>query len=117
MEKKPHKYIFYLLSYMYVFIGFSYIIYDLSYSIRIANKPEGWAVLMFCVLLSFIVYTAINHIFISRILSHKLLLIIEVLLFVSMVTLIISDVRYEEYCSLQYLQRTTPVKVTPNPGY
>lgn len=72
---------------------------------------------MFWVLLSVIVYTAINHIFIRRMLSNKLLIIIEVLLFVSIIILIISDFRYEAYLHFKYIQSTMPVKVTPGPVY
>lgn len=44
-----------------------------------------------------------KHILIRRVISNKLLIIIEVLLIVSMLTLIISDVRYEEYLHYKYL--------------
>ena len=87
MEKKPHNYIIYILSYLYIFIGYSYIIYYISYHIRITNKPEGWAYMIAVALIYFIIYSVINHIFISKVLSHKLLIIIEALLFVSMFTL------------------------------
>lgn len=117
MEKKPHNYIIYILSYLYIFIGYSYIIYYISYHVRITNKPEGWAYMIAIALIYFIIYSVINHIFISKILSHKLLIIIEALLFVSMFTLIISDFRYEVYLHFKYIQRTMPIKVTPGPGY
>ncbi len=32
MEKKPHKYLLYILSYLYIFIGYSYILYLIFYS-------------------------------------------------------------------------------------
>lgn len=113
MEKKPHKYLLYILSYLYIFIGYSYIIYYISYSIRIANKPEGWALMLFFASLCFIAYSTINHILIRKIISNKLLIIIEALLFVAMLTLVISDFKYEDYRHLEYLQRTKSVTVTP----
>lgn len=113
MEKKPHNYIIYLLSYLYIFIGYSYIIYYVSYNIRITNKLEGWAYMIAVALMYFIGYSVINHLLIKKILSNKLLIIIEVLLFVSMFTLVISDFMYEEYLHFKYLQRTMPVRVIP----
>ena len=103
MEKKLRNYIICLLSYLYIAIGYSYIIYFISYYVRIANKPLGWAYMVAIALIYLIVYTVINHIFIRRVISNKLLIIIEVLLFVSMLTLIISDLRYEEYLHYKYI--------------
>ena len=90
---------------------------DISYTIRITNKPEGWAYMIAAALMYFIVYSIINHLIISKAISHKLLIIIEALLFVSMLTLIISDFKYEEYLHLKYIQSTMPIKVTPGLGY
>lgn len=113
MKKKTQNYIKYLLSFLYIFIGYCYIIYYISYHIRIVNKLEGWAYMIAIALLYFIGYSIINHLLIKRILSNKLLVIIEVLLFVSMFTLIISDFMYEEYRHLKYLQKAMPVTITP----
>lgn len=113
MKKNIRQNIKYIFAYLYLILGYLCFIYVISYNIRIANKPEGWAVLLFLVLLCFIVYTAINHIFIRRIISNKLLIFIEALLFFSMFTLVISDVMYEQYVHLKYIQRTQPIIVTP----
>lgn len=113
MKKNIRQNIKYIFAYLYLILGYLYFIYVISYTIRITNKPEGWAALLFFVLLCFIVYTAINHIFIRRIISNKLLIFIEVLLFFSMFTLVISDVMYEQYVHFRYIQRTKPIIVTP----
>ena len=97
MKKNVQQIIKYIFTYLYLILGYLYIIYYLSYNIRITNKPEGWAVLLLYVSLCFIAYMIINHIFIRRIISNKLLIIIEVLLFISMSTLTISDLMYEQY--------------------
>jgi len=108
MKKKHQKYLLYILSYLYLFIGFSFIIFYISYDIRITNKPMGWAIMLFNALLYYIAYVAINHILIKRIInsSNKLLIIIEALLFVAMLTLVISDLRYENYLHIQWFQKT-----------
>lgn len=117
MGKKLRNYVIYLLSYFYVVIGYSCIIYFISYYIRVEDEPFGWMVRQCEGLLLFIAYVAINHIFVRRVISNKLLIIIEVLLIVSMLTLIISDFWYEEYLHFKYIQSTVPIKVTPGPGY
>lgn len=108
MKKKHQKYLLYILSYLYLFIGFSFIIFYISYNIRITNKLEGWAFMLFNALLCFIAYATINHILIKRIIksSNKLLIIIEALLFVAMLTLVISDWKYEAYLHIKWLQKT-----------
>lgn len=103
MEEKLRNYIIYLLSYLYIAIGYSYIIFFISYYVRIANKPLDWACMIAIALIYFIVYTVINHILIRKVIANKLLILIEVLLLVSMLTLIISDFGYEEYLHYKYL--------------
>ena len=93
------------LSYLYLTLAFSYIVFFISYTIRTAVKPIGWAIILFFTLIFFIAYIAINHIIINRVITNKLLIIIEVFLFVAILTLIFSDVRYEHYLHIQYLQR------------
>lgn len=113
MKKKKHKCLLCILSYLYLFVGFSYIIYYISYNIRITNKLEGWAVMVFVALLYFVVYVAINHILIRKLMSNRLLMIIEAFLFAAMLTLLISDLNYDHYRHLEYLQRTKPAAVIP----
>lgn len=112
MKKKYQKYLLNIFSYLYLFMGFSYIIYYISYNIRIMCKPMGWILMLFYALMYFIVYAAINHIFIRKIVSNKLLVIIEALLFAAMLTLVISDIMYDAYRVLEYHQRTMSIAVT-----
>lgn len=60
---------------------------------------------MLCVaVFYFIVYVALNHILIRRVISNKFLLMVEALLFVSMLTLVISDMSYEAFRHKRYLE-------------
>lgn len=113
MKKKTQKYLLCILSYLYLFVGFSYIIYYISYNIRITNKPLGWVLMIFYALLFFAVYIAVNHIFIRRVISNRLLLLIEALLFVAMLTLVVSDWMYDYYLHLQYIQKTMTAMAAP----
>lgn len=113
MKNKVKKIITTVLAYLYVILGYFYIVWNFSYHVRITNKPEGWIYLLAQTLFYIIIFAIVNHLLIKRILSNKLLIIIEALLLVSIFTLIISDFMYEEYLHLKYLQRTMPVITTP----
>ena len=91
------KSILQLLSYLYIYIGFYYMIFLASFRVRLAPKPIGWVLIQLILFVVFIMYVAMNHILIRRMISNKLLLIIEALLFVSIGTLIASDVMWETY--------------------
>jgi hypothetical protein len=96
MKNKLLKYLPKIFAYLYLVIGYSYIILYISYNIRIMDKFEGWFFMLLKALCYFFVYAAINHILIRRIIeSKKLLIIIEALLFITMLTLVISDVMYD----------------------
>ena len=97
MKKNVQQIIKYIFTYLYLISGYSIIIYNVSYYVRLACKPMGWALMIAIALMCFICYSVANHIFLKKILSHKLLIIIEAFLFVAMFTLIISDLRYEAY--------------------
>lgn len=113
MKKNMRQIIKYFCTYLYLILGYSFFIFYLSYRIRITNKLEGWLVLLIFLLLCFIVYTAINHIVIKRVISNKMLIVIEAMLFLSMFILVISDFRYEEFRHLQYIERTKPIRAIP----
>lgn len=55
-------------------------------------------------LLYIIVFIIVNHVIVKRVLSTKTLIIIEVLLILTVVTLIGSDLMYDECMHLKYLQ-------------
>ena len=62
-------------------------------------------------------YSAINHFIVSKVLSNKLLIIIEVLLIVSILVLLISDAMAENFFYLGYIQRNIPITETAGFGF
>ena len=84
-----------LCAYLYLLIGYVYITYNFSYTIRIAAKPEGWALLIIYSLGFFLVYIITNHIFTKKIVAKKLLIVIELSLLVSLFTILWSDLMFE----------------------
>ena len=110
--KKNKKEILRVLSYLFVVGVFSYIIFFISYYIRITNKPLGWFFMLCIAVFYFIVYVALNHILIKRVISNKFLLMIEALLFVSMLTLVESDLSYGAFRDKRNQQRRKSTTVT-----
>lgn len=106
LKKHRYKILKNILAYLYLFLTYTAIVYYFSFSIRIAIKPLSWFFLVLQMLGYFLLYVLLNHLFIRKVVSHKIMLIIEALLFIAIFTLIISDLRYEEYQHLQFLKRT-----------
>lgn len=90
-------------AWLYLIIVYSYIIYDYSYLIRVVAKPIGLFVLLINNLSIYCVYLLINHIFIKKIIPTKILLTIEILLFIALYTLFISDIAYENHDGIPIL--------------
>ena len=93
--KKNKQQIIKYIAYLYLILGYSSIILFLSYCLQTGSKPIGWLLIIAMGLIYFIAYSAINHLLIRKVLSNRLLIIIEVLLIASMLALIISDGIYE----------------------
>lgn len=93
-----------ILVYLYIIFFYSYIIYNFSFHVRLTNKLEGWAILVGETLLYIIVFIIVNHVLVKRVLSTKALIIIDVLLILTVLTLIGSDLMCDEYIHLKYLQ-------------
>ena len=104
---KINKRILLYISYLYIIIGFLYLIYYISYTVRIIDKPEGWVLMLIKALLYLIVYSAINHSLIKKTISNKLLIIIEALLFLTVITLVFSDIKVEAFYSERYHNNIT----------
>lgn len=111
MKSKFRRIIITILAYLYLIFGYSYIVYNFSFHVRITNKLEGWAVLVGETLLYIIVFVIINHILINRIIPKRLLIIIEVLLGITILTLIWSDFMYDEYLHFKYIQELQPLQI------
>lgn len=105
------KRIFKTKAYLYIFIGFAYIVYCLFYDMRMGPMP---ILVIIYALLVFIVYAAINHIFIRKKISHKMLILIEALLLVTMVTLTISFLKRQQFKSYQHFKKEI-ITVLPHP--
>ena len=117
MKKKLQKNLIIILAYLYIFIGFSYIIHFVSFNFQTVYNPLntfGWPFVLFDALLYFIAYVIINHTLIRRVIKpYKLLKIIETLLFAAILTVIVTDLINEANLSFEDHQRIAPIYV-PN---
>lgn len=92
----------YLLAYGYLILAFISTLYFFSYNLRVSPRPLGWIMSNLLALLIFIVYAIINHLFIKRVLNKELIVVVEILLFLSILATIISDVNVEKTYSLRH---------------
>mgnify|MGYP006962266544 CR=1 FL=1 len=53
MKENVRKIIGIIIAYIYLLVGYSYIIYYVSYTIRITCKPLGWAMMLAIALMFF----------------------------------------------------------------
>lgn len=93
--KRKYRILMTCVSYCYVYISYIAITYNFSYKIEVMAKPLGVFILILDTSIYFIVYMAINHIVIKRIIPQKTLCIIEFILFITLCVLWWSDLMFE----------------------
>ena len=95
IKKNRYKIFKKVLAYIYLFLSYAAFVGYFSYSIRIANKPLGAFFLDLHVLCYFVVWTLLNHLILKKTVPHRVLLLIEILLFITLWTIFWSDLMYE----------------------
>ncbi len=74
-----------ILSYLYLFLGYIAIVGNFAYHIRgVRVAVLSAAFLFFITLISIIIYSVINHVFIKHFIAHKVLVLFEVFLLLSL---------------------------------
>lgn len=79
----------------YLYGVFMLIIFLYSQDVRVAVKPLSFFVVLFFNLIYWIVYVILNHTIMRRFIPVRRLVIVETILFLTMVTLFSSDVALE----------------------
>lgn len=69
-----------IIAYVYLYIGFSYIIYYFYYHLRVSDTINEFSEMMFFNCISLSIYLLINHLIIKRTIKTNILLIFEYLL-------------------------------------
>lgn len=88
-----------IIAYSYEYVVFISLMVYYAYHINEASKPLGLFFLSLIVFVIYVVYIAINHLFVKKIIAHKILLIIESLLLVALLSIFYSNIMYETHKS------------------
>ena len=76
---------------MYLFIAYGFMTLYFSYNIRIAVKPLGFMAISLITIGAYFLYFVINHILIRLVISHKTLIIFDLLALIMLLCIAISD--------------------------
>lgn len=84
-----------IAAYTYLYLCYSIIVFDWSYKILTANKPLGLLFVSIHTLAYYLFYVIFNHLIIKRFISNRIIVIIEILLFVTIFTILFSNAVWE----------------------
>lgn len=76
---------------MYLFGGFSYMTLFFSYNVRIAVKPLSYFIITLIAMGIYLLYVVINHIIVRLVISHRILLIFDILALIMLISITVSD--------------------------
>lgn len=62
-----------------------------SYNVRHAVKPLGYFLVLLIISGIFLLYVAINHLLVRLVISHKILLIYDILALIMLISIMLSD--------------------------
>ena len=76
-----------LAAYGFLYLAFLCIFFDFAYSAWIAVRPLSYIIVIFRSFILWIIYVAVNHLLIRRIISKITIMIFESILFLTLLTL------------------------------
>lgn len=76
---------------LYLFGGFSYMTLFFSYNVRIAVKPLSYFIITLIAMGIYSLYVVINHIIVRLVISHRILLIFDILALIMLISITVSD--------------------------
>lgn len=91
IEKNWRRLLIRFVAFVYLFSGFTFFALYFSYNIRIAAKPLGYFLILMITQGLFLLYILINHLLIRIVVSHKTLLIFDLLTIIMLVCIFLSD--------------------------
>lgn len=92
LKQNRCKVIVSILAYVYLLCAFCLMALFFSYNIRLAIMPLGYFVVIFWTIIAYFGYVIINHSLVRMAVSHKTLLIFDLLAFIMLVCIAISDI-------------------------
>ena len=93
LKRNYIRILLHFLSYVYLYVGYIYIVIFVEYHIRDASRPIGYFLMLFYAILYYLIYLLANHIIVWRVINHKILFIFETLLFLTLVSIIFNELQ------------------------
>ncbi len=91
IEKNWHVLTIRFIAYAYLFGAFCFMALYYSYNIRIAVKPLSYFIISLITLCVYLLYIMINHLFVRFVVTHKILLIFDLLAFMMLLCISVGD--------------------------
>lgn len=88
-----------IIVYFYEYVIFITLLVYYAYYINEASKPLGLFFLSLSAFAIYVVYITINHLFVKKVITHNILLIVESLLLVALLSIFYSNLMYETHKS------------------
>lgn len=88
-----------LLAYLYLFGSFVFFALFFSYNIRLADKPIGYIIVLMITPCIYLFYVLLNHMLVRSVVSHKILLLFDMLTLIMLICILLSDIWAENYRS------------------
>lgn len=86
-----------LLAYLYLFGSFVFFALFFSYNVRIADKPIGYILILMIISCIYLFYVLLNHLLVRLVVSHKILLLFDMLTLIMLICVLLSDIWAETY--------------------
>lgn len=85
------------IGFVYLFGTFCYMTLFFSYNVRVAVKPLSYLIILLITMGIYLLYVIINHSIVRIVISHKTLLIFDVLTFIMIICIAVSDLWVENH--------------------
>ena len=95
----------------YLFGAFCYMTLFFSYNVRIAVKPLSYFIIILITIGIYLLYVIINHLIVRHVISHRILLVYDILALIMLICIMVSDswvenryINIPNYMLLTYLR-------------
>lgn len=79
------------IAFVYLFGTFCYMALFFSYNVRVADKPLGYFMILLIMGATYLLYVTINHLLVRLVISHRILMIYDLLALIMLISIILSD--------------------------
>lgn len=87
------------IAFVYLFGTFCCMTLYVSYNVWVATKPLGYLFILLIITGAYLLYVIINHSIVRIVIPHRILLIFDILTFIMIISLMISELWIENFYS------------------